>query len=66
MTRCPKCGAEIRYVPCRPSQSPSGVLIVGAKTVEVITDSGRVVQGHLMHECFKDNEACTDGVRNNG
>ena len=61
MTRCPKCGAEIRYMPCRASQSPSGVLIVEAVTVEVITDSGRIVQGYLRHECPKGDEAGTIG-----
>jgi len=65
MTRCPKCGAEIRYIPCRPSQSPSGTLIVGAEAVEVIINNsfrnGRIVQGYLRHECAKDNEACATG-----
>jgi len=64
MTRCTKCGAEIRYIPCKPSQSPSGVFIVSAESIEVITDSGRIVQGYLRHECPKGDEAGTiDGAK---
>jgi len=31
----------------------------GAESIEVITDSGRIVQRHLRHECPKGNETST-------
>jgi hypothetical protein len=43
---CPKCGAEIKYIPTRDSQ-----IVVNAEYVEVINDRGRTVQGHFRHKC---------------
>jgi hypothetical protein len=43
---CPKCGAEIKYIPTR-----EGHIVVNAEYIDVITDRGRTVQGHFRHDC---------------
>lgn len=52
MTKCRKCGREIRYIPSR--SSPDGVLEAEPETVEVVAESGRIVRGHLLHRCHTD------------
>jgi len=47
--KCVKCGAEIRYVPTK-----EGHIIVEVGYTEIVTDKGRVVQGHLRHNCPAD------------
>lgn len=44
--KCPKCGAEIKYIPCG-----LGVSIVDIEVIEVVTERGRTVQGYLRHKC---------------
>jgi len=48
---CPKCGAEIKYVPTK-----DGHIVTEAEYLEFITDSGRVIQGHLRHNCTAENK----------
>ena len=43
---CPKCGDGIRYIPTKDSH-----IVVEGNYTEVITDSGRIIQGYLRHEC---------------
>jgi hypothetical protein len=51
MVKCPICGKEIKYIPVSHTKSAAGVVIVESDYTEVITDSGRVVKGHLRHGC---------------
>jgi hypothetical protein len=51
MVKCPTCGAEIKYIPVGYVQSAAGAVIVEMEYAEVITDSGRVVKGHIRHKC---------------
>jgi predicted RNA-binding Zn-ribbon protein involved in translation (DUF1610 family) len=51
MVKCPKCGAEIKYIPVGYTQSATGTLIVEPEYTEVINDNGRVIKGHLRHKC---------------
>ncbi|MCL2556863.1 MAG: hypothetical protein FWE09_00125 [Treponema sp.] len=51
MTRCEKCGAEVRYIPCAPAVSPDGIATTDAALTEVITARGRAVAGYRRHEC---------------
>jgi predicted RNA-binding Zn-ribbon protein involved in translation (DUF1610 family) len=46
MVKCPKCGAEVRYIP-----SKGNTLITDAEPKEVITATGRVVMGYTRHKC---------------
>ena len=56
---CVKCGAEIRYVP-----TTTGHIVVEADYREFITDRGRVMQGHIRHDCpaLKKDNAPSAGV----
>ncbi|MDR1837604.1 MAG: hypothetical protein LBQ89_08105 [Treponema sp.] len=61
---CTKCGAEIRYIPTN-----SGHIKVEADYVEIVTDRGRVVQGHFRHDCpaeKKDNAPSTGVLLSGG
>jgi hypothetical protein len=51
MVKCPKCGAEIKYIPTGYSESALGVVIVDPDYTEVINDNGRVIKGHRRHRC---------------
>jgi hypothetical protein len=51
MVKCPACGKEIKYIPVGYTQSAAGVVMAETGYTEVITDSGRVVKGHLRHKC---------------
>jgi hypothetical protein len=46
MTKCPKCGAEIKYIPTR-----HGVAVVEPEYTEIINDDGRASRGHVRHRC---------------
>jgi len=49
--RCPECGAAVRYIPSGFSGSSGGVFVVDAEAGELVTESGRVIQGYPRHEC---------------
>jgi hypothetical protein len=51
MTKCPKCGAEIKYIPVGYNIEEMGVAIVDPKYTEIINDGGRLIKGHLRHCC---------------
>ena len=44
--KCAKCGKEIRYLP-----QGQGIVAVELEITEVIAENGRVLKGHLPHEC---------------
>jgi hypothetical protein len=44
--RCKNCGAEIKYIPV-----PNGHIVTEADYTEIITDTGRIIQGHIRHKC---------------
>jgi hypothetical protein len=50
--KCLICGADIRYIPVGFSRSITGNLIVESDYIEIVTDSGRVVKGHILHTCL--------------
>jgi len=58
---CHKCGGEIKYIALRDK-----TVIVDTDYVEVITDRGRVVEGHIRHKCpeNKDIQSAGNGVSN--
>jgi phage FluMu protein Com len=62
MVKCPKCGAEIKYIPVGYTQSATGTFIVDPEYTEVINDNGRVIKGHIRHKCpiFKNLDRITD------
>jgi len=62
VTRCHKCGAEVRYIPCGPGLSPNGSIETEAESVEVITARGRSVAGYRRHECPKPQPAGSGAV----
>ncbi|GHU09565.1 hypothetical protein FACS1894151_07580 [Spirochaetia bacterium] len=51
MVKCPKCEAEVMYIPMGFRSEPLGVAMVNVDYIEIINDRGRVVKGHLRHEC---------------
>jgi hypothetical protein len=51
MTRCPKCGAEIKYIPVSYQVDAQGTIAVDPEYSEVISDSGRMIKGHSRHHC---------------
>jgi hypothetical protein len=52
MTKCPKCGAEIKYIPMGFISAP-GVAVVEPEYTETIGDNGRILKGYLWHRCPK-------------
>jgi hypothetical protein len=50
VVKCPKCGAEIKYIPAY-VKSERGVIVVDLEYIKVITDAGREIQGHIRHQC---------------
>jgi len=63
MVKCPKCGAEIKYIPLR---FGGYTAIVDLGTIEVYTDSGRKVEGHAIHKCPAEVSALDDYQKYNG
>ena len=66
MVKCPKCGAEIKYIPVTSAGYERSAVTVETETTEVIQDSGRVVRGYLRHRCpakKKDEAPSTGGVQ---
>lgn len=59
MTKCPKCGVEIKYIPLG-YEVMGPVAIVEQDYIEVINDRGRVVKGHLRHRCLKTKDGKAD------
>jgi hypothetical protein len=52
MLKCPKCGAEIRYIVGAPSAgTPGQPIAVDIALETLISDTGRRLQGHREHEC---------------
>jgi hypothetical protein len=51
MTKCPKCGEEIKYIPVGYNIEEIGVAIVNPEYTEIINDGGRLIKGHLRHCC---------------
>ena len=51
MVKCPKCGAEIKYIPIISMGHERTSAAVDPELTEVIQDSGRVVKGYLRHKC---------------
>jgi hypothetical protein len=51
MVKCPKCAAEIKYIPVFYTAGPQGSIAVEPEYTEIISDSGRVIKGHLRHRC---------------
>jgi hypothetical protein len=51
MTRCSKCGAEIKYIPVSYHVDAQGTIAVEPEYTEVINDGGRVIKGHVRHRC---------------
>lgn len=49
--KCRKCGAEVKYIAVSYMVDPRGVIEVRPEYTRVINDSGRVITGHLRHEC---------------
>jgi hypothetical protein len=47
--KCTKCGADIKYVP-----TSTGNIKVEAEYQEIVTDRGRIMQGHFRHKCPAD------------
>jgi hypothetical protein len=56
MTRCPKCGVEIKYIPVGYNIDETGVVIVDPDYTEIINDGGRLIKGHLRHRCREEYE----------
>jgi hypothetical protein len=53
MTKCPKCGAEIKYIPVGYNIEEIGVVIVDPEYTEIINDGGRLIKGHIRHRCLE-------------
>jgi hypothetical protein len=51
MVKCPKCGAEIKYIPVSYTADQRGAITVEPEYTEIINDNGRVIKGHLRHRC---------------
>ena len=51
MVKCPKCGAEIKYIPVTSPGHERLAVTVEPETTEVIQDTGLVARGHLRHKC---------------
>jgi len=49
--KCPKCGAEIKYIAMGAYASSVAVAIVDPGYTVVINDNGREIKGHLRHKC---------------
>lgn len=47
MTKCPKCGKEVKYI----DTLRRGMLTCEAEAVEGVTENGRILQVRLIHEC---------------
>jgi F0F1-type ATP synthase epsilon subunit len=55
VVRCTKCGERIKYIATR-----EGHIVVEPEHVNIITDTGRIVQGHHRHKCAEKEAA--DGI----
>jgi len=53
MVKCPKCGAEIKYIPMGFTRENRGVAVVDAEYTEVFNDNGRLIKGHIRHRCLE-------------
>jgi hypothetical protein len=51
MTRCPKCGAHIKYIPVSFQMDVRGTIAVEPDYTELVNDGGRIVKGHVRHRC---------------
>ena len=51
MTRCPKCGAHIKYIPVSFQVDVRGTIAVEPEESELVNDGGRIVKGHVRHRC---------------
>ena len=49
MVKCPKCNAEIKYIPTR-----EGVTMVDENQTEIVTLNGRMVKGYQPHKCTQE------------